>query len=432
MHKKLCKGFAIGFVLAAILVNLPQASAQVTVSISPSYAYVAAGTNKIFTAQVSGSMNTAVTWSVNGIPGGNMTVGTIANWGKYDAPAGVPLGTTYTLRATSQADPAAFATATVTISNPIASVSSLYPSSIPIGPFNLMVFGGNFMNGAIVLANGAPLSTTWVSSTSVKATGVASAAGLITIKVINPSSPASPSSQTLTVAGGGNPPPPAAITVSVTPGSGSVQVGASQQFAATVANSADQTVTWKVNGTAGGAVGTGLITAGGLYTAPAVMPSPNTVTISAVAVANGTSTGTATLTIQNPEMITWGRLVDQTTFGPTPALINQAQQLGVEGFIDAQFALPESSWPADSANGDAAIDAFFGNALSGQDQLRQRVIYALSEVVVISRNKNVNGDMVIPWIKILSKNAFGNYKNILKEVTLDGGMGHFLALPSHS
>lgn len=51
-----------------------------------------------------------------------MTVGKIANCGKYDAPAGVSLGTMYTLKATSQADPAAFATATVKISNPIASV----------------------------------------------------------------------------------------------------------------------------------------------------------------------------------------------------------------------------------------------------------------------------------------------------------------------
>ncbi len=59
MHK-LCKGFAIGFVLAAMLASLPHASAQVTVSISPSSASVAAETDKMFTAQVSGSMNTAV------------------------------------------------------------------------------------------------------------------------------------------------------------------------------------------------------------------------------------------------------------------------------------------------------------------------------------------------------------------------------------
>ena len=60
MHK-LCKGFAIGFVLAALIASSPLASARaVTVSISPASAFVAAGTDKIFTAQVSGSMNTAV------------------------------------------------------------------------------------------------------------------------------------------------------------------------------------------------------------------------------------------------------------------------------------------------------------------------------------------------------------------------------------
>ena len=50
--------------------------------------------------------------------------------------------------------------------------------------------------------------------------------------------------------------------------------------------------------------------------------------------------------------------------------------------------------------------------------MRQRVIYALSEVIVISRNKNYYPNMLHPWLQILSKNAFGNYKNLLKELTV--------------
>ena len=44
------------------------------------------------------------------------------------------------------------------------------------------------------------------------------------------------------------------------------------------------------------------------------------------------------------------------------------------------------------------MDAFFSNALSGQDQLRQRVIFALSEIIVIAMNKNTNGNEIVPWL----------------------------------
>src|SRR6185295_16329933 len=98
-------------------------------------------------------------------------------------------------------------------------------------------------------------------------------------------------------------------------------------------------------------------------------------------------------------------------------------------FIDEQLAMPESAWPAlSTAQRSDAIDAFFANALSGQDQLRQRVIYALSEIIVEAINKNTNADEIVPWLQLLSRNAFGNYRTLLAEITLDGGMGKYLDL----
>ncbi|MFN7929153.1 MAG: DUF1800 family protein [Blastocatellia bacterium] len=67
------------------------------------------------------------------------------------------------------------------------------------------------------------------------------------------------------------------------------------------------------------------------------------------------------------------------------------------------------------------------NGEKGQDQLRQRVIYALSEIIVESMNKNTNGE-IVPWLQLLSRNAFGNYKTLLKELTLDASMGKYLDL----
>ena len=90
---------------------------------------------------------------------------------------------------------------------------------------------------------------------------------------------------------------------------------------------------------------------------------------------------------------------------------------------------PQSPWPSFSAKIPDVVDAFFGNALNGQDQLRQRVIYALSEIIVVSRSKNnTNSNEIIPWLQLLSRNAFGNYRTLLREITLDASMGKYLDL----
>src|SRR5207249_4114562 len=89
------------------------------------------------------------------------------------------------------------------------------------------------------------------------------------------------------------------------------------------------------------------------------------------------------------------RLLEQSTFGPTPQLISRVQQIGFEAFLDEQLAAPMTDYPdlpfwpqtrpAD-CTGDCQRDNytyyqlqrhFFTNALHGQDQLRQRVAFAL-------------------------------------------------------
>jgi hypothetical protein len=88
---------------------------SVIVSISPTSANVPVGTGQQFTATVQGTSNTAVTWSVNGVVGGNTTVGTITQQGFYIAPGAVPTPATVTVTATSQASPSASASANVTV-----------------------------------------------------------------------------------------------------------------------------------------------------------------------------------------------------------------------------------------------------------------------------------------------------------------------------
>jgi serine protease len=102
--------------LAAISVPSP-----VAVSVAPGSANVQTGTGtQSFTATVTGTLNTAVTWQVNGVTGGNATVGTISTSGLYSAPTVVPSPATVTVTAVSAADTTKSGTAQAMVTSPVA------------------------------------------------------------------------------------------------------------------------------------------------------------------------------------------------------------------------------------------------------------------------------------------------------------------------
>jgi hypothetical protein len=92
--------------------------------------------------------------------------------------------------------------------------------------------------------------------------------------------------------------PPGTVAVAIAPTSASVVIATgTQTFSATVTGSSDTGVTWQVNSVAGGNATVGTISAAGVYTAPATLPSPATVTVTAVADADSTKTASATVTL---------------------------------------------------------------------------------------------------------------------------------------
>jgi hypothetical protein len=98
--------------------------------------------------------------------------------------------------------------------------------------------------------------------------------------------------------GGGGPP---AVTVSVSPHTASKFPTEQQPFSAAVSGTSNTAVTWQVNGVTGGNASAGTIDANGLYTAPAVVPTPNNpVMVSAVSQADVTKSGAATVTLKVP------------------------------------------------------------------------------------------------------------------------------------
>ena len=95
-------------------------------------------------------------------------------------------------------------------------------------------------------------------------------------------------------------PPPAGVSVSVSPTIANVRAGDAQQFTVIVTGNSNKTVNWSVNGVAGGSAALGTINTSGLYSSPALLPSPATVTVSAASAVVSTATSSGTVTLLNP------------------------------------------------------------------------------------------------------------------------------------
>jgi uncharacterized protein (DUF1800 family) len=130
------------------------------------------------------------------------------------------------------------------------------------------------------------------------------------------------------------------------------------------------------------------------------------------------------------------RFLEQSTMGGTQALADRVLALGYAGFIDEQLAQPRSTYldfvssvPA-SINDPGRVTAlrsrFFINAMSGPDQLRQRVVFALSQILVVSARDIINGRGVAAYVDLLGAHAFGNFRQLLDDVTLNPAMGNYL------
>ena len=133
------------------------------------------------------------------------------------------------------------------------------------------------------------------------------------------------------------------------------------------------------------------------------------------------------------------RFLTQATFGPTLADIARLRQLGYRAWLDEQFALPASHQVPyldmvgaipEPVYSNARMEAWWLNAVRGEDQLRQRVAYALSQIFVISDASDAIGGPypVAYFYDLLIDNAFGNYRDLLEAVTTSPAMGTYLSM----
>ena len=128
------------------------------------------------------------------------------------------------------------------------------------------------------------------------------------------------------------------------------------------------------------------------------------------------------------------RLLDQATFGPTLTDINHVQAVGVNAYLTEQFAVPTTVLPAITTPPPTICatnlipceqSEWWQTVLTGPDQLRQRVAFALSEMFVVSTN-SVNAQSVVTYQNTLANDAFANFYTIMQDVSLSPAMGGYL------
>ena len=309
-------------------------------------------------------------------------------------------------------------------------------------------------------------------------------------------------------------------------GPAATRLGGTAQFTATVSGTTNTALLWQVGGVTGGSAATGTISASGLYTAPAALPTNPAVTVTAVSLASASAMGSFSENLENPLAVVSNatavqigstlnytvtvtgtgfvptsvieaagssqtttyisatelqatvtvpsgtaslsvsvtnpnpggtlssalvvpvtffnttaqaaaRVLDQTSFGPTATTIQHVQTVGITAYLNEQFAQPTSLLPAIplsplpavclSANNSrvCAESEWWQTAVTGNDQLRQRVAFALSEMFVVS-TQSINGAAIPQYHNALANDAFGNFYTIMTDVALSPAMGGYL------
>ncbi|MEO8160916.1 MAG: DUF1800 family protein, partial [Arenimonas sp.] len=130
------------------------------------------------------------------------------------------------------------------------------------------------------------------------------------------------------------------------------------------------------------------------------------------------------------------RFLGQATFGPTELEINALAASTYDTWLRSQFAMPATShyshvlWLKDQGvniddfSNQYAIESFWKQAVTGKDQLRQRVTWALSQIFVVGDVDNIRNSS---YYDTLNADAFGNYRKLLEDVTLSPAMGYWLS-----
>jgi len=245
------------------------------------------GRNTTFTARVQGSTATSLTWSLQG-------AGSLSSSEVYSAPAVMPGNPNVVVTVALTADPTVTTSYLLTLVNPAPSIYGTSPNVLSAGQTtSVTISGTGFVAGSTVLVNGAAVSTTYQSFTSLIAQVPvsATASGAITLTVSNPAPGGGLSAQSsITVV-------QPTITVTAVSGQGvdpaTAVLGRNTTFNAGVHGSTATGLTWSLQGA-------GSLSSSEVYSAPTVMPGNPNIVVTATLTADPLITTSYSMTLVNP------------------------------------------------------------------------------------------------------------------------------------
>ena len=328
---------------AAVLVCCASAVAQPrpTINVAPNSLTLRAGTNHQYTATTTNVSGTPrFTWYVNGIAGGNATVGTISPTGLYVAPPFPPTPETVQIKGElNTIDPKPAETVTARIQQAVPVVTSTSPTRIKVGAFTLNILGSGFSATSVPRLNSKALTVAAWTPTRITASGTIVATDI--------------GANILTVYNGG----------------------------------------------------TGAVTS-----------LPELVMATAYDGAEKMNNRDA------------ARFLEHATFGPRSLDVDRLQALGYISWLDEQFGMQPTVLPSglDAKSLEWAQDAFFKIAVSSEDQVRQRMAFALHQILVVSGVEVDNSQAYLSYFRILQRGSLGSYKQLVRDIALNPAMGEYL------
>jgi len=346
----------------------------VRVTVNPTGATVVGGASLRFAATVANTSVTTVNWFVNGLPGGNTVVGLIDGTGQYTAPSAPPPAGRVEIKAVSVFDARGEGIVMATIQNGVPVLSGVTPDTVTVGtnPLGVLLF-----NPGLLVPQAGPGGATFTVTGSVFA-------------------------PTARVFLGGR-----------------------------------ELSTTYVSRTQLRATGTMVPVVGQMAMLRVVNPAPG-----------GGESGRILVRFQNArQSVSYGaavRFLEQASFGATPEAIAKVQELGTAGWLAEQFSLPMTPLPdaapqVTNANGGVSQEgmgrlqsAWLTTALRGRDQLRYRVAFALHSMIVVSAIDLGEHRQYVPYLRILHEEAFGNYQQLLRRITLNPAMGRYLNMMNNA
>jgi hypothetical protein len=266
----------------------PWTPSNITVSITPASTYVYAGQSAAFTAIVQGSPNRQVEWGIS------PNLGSIVN-GVYRAPSSVWYDAQVTISATSLADLTKTATATVIVGPPVSTSTPPPTVSISVAPGSTALAGGQSAQFTAAVLGTTNTGVNWSLTPNIgsivngfytaPANVPSQQAVVVTAISMANASKSAVASVTLLAS-----PPPQAVSLNLSPGSVSLNGGQSATFTATVSGTSNTAVTWSLSPQVG-------TINNGVYQAPAIVGTPQTVTITATSAADPTKIDTSTVSL---------------------------------------------------------------------------------------------------------------------------------------